>query len=40
MYSVCHNHLFISLFQMLATSFGLNHQANIYKNLKMLVHIV
>jgi hypothetical protein len=42
MYSVCHNYLL--LFQMLATGFGLNrpshHQANIYKNLKMPVHII
>jgi len=32
---------FILLFILLATSFGLNwhHQANIYKTLKMLVHI-
>jgi len=40
-YSVWHNYLFILLFQMLATSFGLNRPSSdqYLQNLKMLVHI-
>ena len=39
MYSVCHNYLFILLFQMLATSFGLSRPSSghIFKKLKNAV---